>query len=66
MKINTTESVAGALGLTVQRVRQIIKELGIEPETIGRAIVLSDAQVRQIEKYKSIAQAGRPKKASKK
>lgn len=63
MKINTTQTVADALGLTTERVRQLIKELNITPTTIGRAIVLSDADVKKIEKRNT--QVGRPKKAKK-
>lgn len=53
MRINTTETVATALGLTPQRVRQLVKELNIEPTMIGKAIVLSDADVRRIERRKT-------------
>ena len=53
MKINTTETVAAALGLTPQRVRQLVKELNIEPTMIGKAIVLSDADVKKIERRKT-------------
>jgi hypothetical protein len=57
--INTTESVASALGISVQRVRQLIKELDITPTMIGRAIVLSNADVKKLENRNT--QAGRPK-----
>lgn len=53
MKINTTETVAAALGLTPQRVRQLVKELNIEPTMIGKAIVLSDADVKKLERRKT-------------
>jgi hypothetical protein len=53
MKINTTESVAGALGITPQRVRQLVKELGITPTMIGKAMILSDADVKKLEKRKT-------------
>jgi len=53
VRINTTETVATALGLTPQRVRQLVKELNIEPTMIGKAIVLSDADVRRIERRKT-------------
>lgn len=66
MKINTTESVADALGITPQRVGQIIKKLGIEPQRIRGAIILSDAQVRLIEKEKLNTNLGRPRKEKKK
>lgn len=63
MKINTTETVATALGLTPQRVRQLVKELNITPTMIGKAIVLSDADVRLLEKRKT--QRGPTKKEKK-
>lgn len=51
--INTPNVVAGRLGLKVRRVQQLIKELGIEPETrIGKTAILSEAQIRQISKRK--------------
>jgi hypothetical protein len=53
VKINTTESVATALGLSPQRVRQLVKELNIEPTMIGKAIVLSDADVKKLERRKT-------------
>jgi len=53
VKINTTETVATALGLTPQRVRQLVKELNITPTMIGKAIVLSDADVKKLEKRKT-------------
>ncbi|MEK6281893.1 MAG: hypothetical protein AABN95_16185 [Acidobacteriota bacterium] len=63
MKINTTETVANALGLTPQRVRQLVKELNIEPTMIGKAIVLSDADVKKLERRKT--QRGPTKKEKK-
>lgn len=53
MKINTTETVATALGLTPQRVRQLVKELNLTPTMIGKAIVLSAADVKKLEKRKT-------------
>lgn len=53
MKINTTTTVATALGVTVQRVRQLVKELNIEPAMIGKAIVLSNADVKKLERRKT-------------
>lgn len=53
MKINTTETVATTLGLTPQRIRQLVKELKIEPTMIGKAIVLSDADVKKLERRKT-------------
>ena len=48
MNLNTTEKVATRLGISVQRVRQVVKELGIVPFTVGKAIILTDEQVRMI------------------
>ena len=53
MKINTTESVATALGITPQRVRQLVHQLGIEPTSIGKAMILSDADVKKLGKRKT-------------
>lgn len=53
MKINTTETVAAALGISVQAVRLAIKKLNITPTMIGKAIVLSDADVRKLERRKT-------------
>lgn len=53
MKINTTETVATALNITVQAVRQAIKKLNITPTMIGKAIVLSDADVKKLERRKT-------------
>jgi hypothetical protein len=53
MKINTTKTVATTLGISVQRVRQIVKELNITPIMIGKAIVLSDTDVKRLEKRKT-------------
>ena len=53
MKINTTKSVAGALGITPQRVRQLVKELGIGLQMVGKAMILSDADVKKLEKRKT-------------
>ena len=53
MKINTTETVATALGISPQRIRQAIKELSITPTMIGKAIVLSDADVKKLERRKT-------------
>jgi hypothetical protein len=51
--INTTATVAAALGLSPQRVRQAIKELNITPTMIGKAIVLSDADVKKLARRKT-------------
>lgn len=48
MEIITTEAAATTLGVSVQRVRQLIKELGIEPQTIGKAIILTRADIKRM------------------
>ncbi len=53
MKINTTQAVADSLGISPRRVRKLIAEMGIPTERIGKAIVLSDAQVRMLGKRKT-------------
>lgn len=54
MKINTPANVAEKLGTSVRRVQQLIKELGIEPvATIGKTQILSDADVKRLEKRKT-------------
>ena len=60
---NTTQNVAIKLGISIRRVQQLIKELGIEPEYIGKTQILSDADIRKLEKRKT--QRGAAKKASK-
>ena len=64
MRIKTPETVGDALGITPQRVRQILRELGIEPQRIGKAIVLSDSDVLKIERRNT--QRGPRKKGGKK
>jgi hypothetical protein len=62
--IATTQAIAAKLGTSTRRVQQLIKELGIEPiQTIGKSQILSDADVRRLEKRKT--QRG-PTKRSKK
>jgi DNA-directed RNA polymerase subunit H (RpoH/RPB5) len=61
VKINTTQTVADALNISTERVRQIVRELNITPTQIGRMFVLSDADVKKIEKRNT--QVGRPKKS---
>lgn len=54
MAINTPEVVANKLGTSVRRVQQLIKELKITPAmTIGKTQILSDADVRKLEKRKT-------------
>lgn len=65
MKINTPANVAKRLGISVRSVQLLIKKLGIRPiEMIGKTQILSDADVRRIEKRKT--QRGPAKKVSKK
>lgn len=52
MKINTTQAVADSLNITPARVRQLVRELGLEPVYIGKAIVLSDADVKKMRNRK--------------
>lgn len=40
-EILTSEIVAKKLGITSMRVRQLIKELGLKPRSIGKAHVFS-------------------------
>ncbi|HXG94160.1 MAG TPA: hypothetical protein VNN73_17585 [Blastocatellia bacterium] len=58
--IITTEVAASALGLTPQRVRQLAKELGIQPQTIGKALIFSPADLRKMQARNT--NVGRPKK----
>jgi predicted transcriptional regulator len=57
MKIKTAETVADTLGLTPQRVNQIVKELGITradcPCCGAKERGITDADVRKIEKRKT-------------
>ena len=57
MKLNTTESVADALGITPQRVRQLVKELGISrvacPCCGAKDRGITDADVKKLEKRKT-------------
>lgn len=62
--IITSEVAANALGITVQRVRQLAKELGIEPQRIGNALIFSKADLKKMRTRNT--SVGRPKKASKK
>lgn len=52
--IATTAAIAAKLGTSTRRVQQLIKELEIVPiQTIGRSMILSDADVKRLEKRKT-------------
>ncbi len=59
----TVNTIADVLGVTDRRVREIIKELKIQPKWIGRSMVFNRAQVRRMAKRNT--KPG-PKKASRK
>lgn len=56
----TTNEAAKRCDVSVQRIRQLIKELQIIPGRIGKAIVLSPGQMRRLEKRNT--KRGRSKK----
>lgn len=49
-EIITTEVAKTRLNVSVQRVRQLVKELGITPTWIGRAMILSPADLKRMKK----------------
>ena len=51
--LGTTNAVAAKLGITPQRVRQLIKELGIEPQMVGKSMILDTADIKRLEKRKT-------------
>jgi len=52
-QINTPSVVAERTGIKVRRVQQLIKELGIVPAMrIGKTAILSEADVKRIQKRK--------------
>jgi hypothetical protein len=61
--IATTTAVAAKLGITPQRVRQLITELGIEPTWVGKSMILEDSDIKRLEKRKT--QRGPTKKEKK-
>lgn len=61
MKINTSESVADALGITVKRVQQLAKEMGLP--RLGRQFVITDSDVKKMAARKT--QRGPATKAKK-
>jgi hypothetical protein len=48
-QISLTSEVATRLGITAQRVRQLIKELDLRPRRIGGAICLTEDEIQQLE-----------------
>jgi hypothetical protein len=64
--IATTTAIAAKLGTSTRRVQQLIKELEIVPvQTIGRSMILSDTDVKRLEK-RNTQRGPAPKKAGKK
>ena len=60
--INTPANVAAKLGISTRNVQLLIKKLGIEPvEMIGKTQIISDADVKKLEKRKTTP--GREKKS---
>lgn len=60
-QLHTPRTVASRLGISVRRVQQIIKELGIVPDQmVSQASILSAASVKRIENRKT--KRGRAKK----
>jgi hypothetical protein len=51
MKINTTESVADALGITVKRVQQLAKEMKLR--RLGRQFVITEKDVKKMASRKT-------------
>jgi len=51
--LGTTKAVGARLGITPQRVRQLVTELGIEPIWVGKSMILEDADIRKLEKRKT-------------
>lgn len=64
MTINTVASIAKESGISKTRVRQLLKEIGIEPnQTIGRTPVYLDEAVARLEARNT--RRGRPKTGTK-
>lgn len=51
--LGTTNAVAAKMGITPQRVRQLINELGIEPTWVGKSMILEDSDIKKIERRKT-------------
>ncbi len=52
-KIITPEVAATMLDVSERRVQQLIKELNIEPQRIGKTAILSDADMKKLAKRKT-------------
>lgn len=61
-KIITPEIAAEMLGVSERRVQQLIKELNIEPQRIGKTAILSDADMRLLAKRKTTPGKAKVKK----
>jgi hypothetical protein len=62
MRINTPTNIAAKLGISTRNVQLLIKKLEITPiEMIGKTQIISDADVKRIEKRKTTP--GREKKS---
>lgn len=60
-KILTSQVIADTLGISVQRVRQLAKELSIEPQTIGKALIFSPADLKKMQgRSKKVGRPRRP------
>jgi hypothetical protein len=58
-QILTSQTIADTLGISVQRVRQLAKELNIEPQTIGKALIFTPADLKKMQGRSK--KVGRPK-----
>lgn len=61
MKLLTTTDAAARLGLTVQRVHQLIKDGSLRAEKLGRDYVIDEADLKSVTHRRP---AGRPPKAA--
>jgi hypothetical protein len=52
-EIITSAVAATKLGVSERRIQQLIKELNIEPQRIGKTAILSEAQVKMIANRKT-------------
>lgn len=51
--LGTTNAVAAKLGISPQRVRQLINELGIEAQWVGKSMILDTEDIKKLEKRKT-------------
>lgn len=63
-EINTTKNVAARLGISQRLVQRLIGQLNIEPTMAGKSQILSERDVKRLEKRNT--QRGAPKKGAKK